>query len=222
MEWIQRKDITQYLIGSEFIDMSNPKIGIIAQYCMERALNSIATDKDAFPDPEAETARQCFLLVRDEIKHSHDVKSNKVTFKASDVLSQKEGICFAKANLLCALLRQCGIPAGIGYQYLRLDGTMNTSLILHALNYVYLEYAGGWFRIDARGNSDGSNETEIIDSQFVIGEEKLAFAVHPEMGECDIPFVYASHDRVVLGKFARFDNLNELWDNLPDKLSGIE
>lgn len=222
MEWIQRQEGEEYLRASAYIDTTNPKVGIIAQYCMERAINAINTgDKDAIPEPEAETARQAFLLVRDEIKHSHDVNSEAVPFRASDVLTQKEGLCYAKANLLCAILRQCGIPAGIGYQYLRLDGTENTPLVLHAVNFIHLDYAGGWMRVDARGNKTIEGG-ECVNALFSIGQEKMAFKVDPEIGECDLPFIYASHDRTVIAKYTRYDNLSQLWADLPDKLSGKE
>lgn len=216
MDWIQRKDSSAYLEASEFIDFQNPKVQIIAQYCMERALHEAQVNpKGVLMDPEAETARQCYLLVRDEIKHSHDIDSDKVTFKASSVLSEKEGLCFAKANLLAALLRACGIPAGIGYQYLRLD-TPESPLILHALNFIWLEAANGWFRVDARGNRDD------IKAEFSYGEEKLAFKVDPGIGECDLPFIFASHDKAVVAKFKIHETLDELWNDLPDKLSGNE
>ena len=218
MEFKQRhSDFNKYLEASEYINKDDPKVKIIAQYCYERALDAVnKQDPEAYYDPEIEIARQCFLLVRDEIKHSHDIGSDKVVLKASRVLEEKEGLCFAKANLLCALLRASGIPAGIGYQYLRLD-TPDSPLILHGLTFVYLE-AIGWIRLDARGNREDIHAEFSIDPS----DEKLAFKTDPGLGELDIPFIYAAHDKQVIMKYNRHDNLKDLWNDLPDKLSGNE
>lgn len=218
MEFKQRhSDFNKYLEASEYINKDDPKVKIIAQYCYERALDAVnKQDPEAYYDPEIEIARQCFLLVRDEIKHSHDIGSDKVVLKASRVLEEKEGLCFAKSNLLCALLRASGIPAGIGYQYLRLD-TPDSPLILHGLTFVYLE-AIGWIRLDARGNREDIHAEFSIDPS----DEKLAFKTDPGLGELDIPFIYAAHDKQVIMKYNRHDNLNDLWNDLPDKLSGSE
>jgi len=43
-----------------------------------------------------------------------------VTKSATEVSKQDVGICGAKANLFAAMLRACGIPAGICYQCLTL------------------------------------------------------------------------------------------------------
>lgn len=219
MKFQQKHELDEYLKESKYIDVTHPKTQIIATYCLERAKSAMERgDKDAYGDAEAEVCRQCYLLVRDEIKHSHDINSDKVTFKASDVLSAKEGICFAKANLLCALLRANGIPAGIGYQYLRLiENDENSPLILHAFNFVCLESAGGWVRLDARGNRGLE-----IRAEFSLEKEKMAFVTDPGLGEIDLPFIFASHDRAVVAKFLMHDNLTDLWKDLPDKLSGLE
>lgn len=246
MEWIQRQPAQKYLESSEYIDVEHPKVAIIARYCMERALHAAETgDKDVCLDPEAEVARQAYLLVRDEIAHSRDKRvsggagrlkslKEKVPFKASDVLSSKEGLCFAKANLLCAILRACGIPAGIGYQYLKENSEdPDSKLILHALNFIYLEAAGGWFRVDARGNRDKLVDEDgnvldggvnaFFDLEGQGSKESLAFEADYNLGECDLPFIFASHDKIVVAKYTRYcEDFNGLWNDLPDKLSGNE
>ena len=65
-------------------------------------------------------ARVAYEVVRDEITHSFDVHADVITAKASDVLKYGTGICHAKANLLAALLRSHGIPAGFRFQRLTL------------------------------------------------------------------------------------------------------
>lgn len=72
--------------------------------------------------------------MRDEISHSLDAQDRRGTVTASDALRKKTGICWAKANLLADLLRACGIPAGIGYQRLRLGDTPESGYCIHALH----------------------------------------------------------------------------------------
>jgi hypothetical protein len=67
-------------------------------------------------------ARRCFEWVRDEIKHTADYGLKPVTCAASEVLQEGSGYCYAKSHLLAAVLRANGIPAGLCYQRLSLDG----------------------------------------------------------------------------------------------------
>lgn len=127
-----------------------------------------------------------FEFVRDQIAHSWDIGSSRVTGRASEVLRHGEGICYAKSHLLAALLRGRGIPAGFGYQRLTLGETPDTGYCLHALNAVWLASVQRWVRVDARGNKPGVN------AQFSLSEERLAFAVRPELGEVDYGTVYAA------------------------------
>ncbi len=127
-----------------------------------------------------------FEFVRDQIAHSWDIGSRRVTGRASEVLRHGEGICYAKSHLLAALLRGRGIPAGFGYQRLTLGDTPETGYCLHALNAVWLASAQRWVRMDARGNKLG------VDAQFSLSAERLAFAVRPELGELDDGTVYAA------------------------------
>ncbi|TDQ36563.1 transglutaminase superfamily protein [Aureibacillus halotolerans] len=81
---------------------------------------------------DVEKAEAAFLFVRDNISHSWDIQGQVVTVTASEVLAAKEGICYAKANLLAALLRGEGIPTGFCYQRLRLFDTPDSAFCLHA------------------------------------------------------------------------------------------
>lgn len=80
-----------------------------------------------------------YEFVCDEIKRSWDVQDKRVTKSATEVLEQGVGICWAKANLLAAFLRACGIPAGICYQRLTLGDVPETGFCIHALNAVYIK-----------------------------------------------------------------------------------
>jgi transglutaminase-like putative cysteine protease len=95
-----------YLIETDLINYSHPSIKAKADEISQNAAN------------EVEFAHQAFEFVRDEVYHSWDIQSPRVTIRASDVLKYKEGICYAKSLLLCALLRNKGIPTGFCYQRL--------------------------------------------------------------------------------------------------------
>jgi transglutaminase-like putative cysteine protease len=141
---------------------------------------------------ETEIARSTFEFVRDQVAHSWDIGSRRVTAKASDTLTCREGICYAKSHLLAALLRCQGIPSGICYQRLTFGDTPETGYSIHALNTVYLASLQKWIRLDARGNKQG------VDAQFSTGKERLAFPVRQEEGECDYWQNYAEpHPKIV-------------------------
>jgi hypothetical protein len=205
----------KYLCTSEAIDFTDPKIRFAAAFLMDRMMREInENQKDILPDPEMQLTLLTYEYVRDHIGHSWDICSPEVTWKASDVLSHKHGLCYAKSHLLAALLRANGIPAGMCYQYLRLDGTEKTDLVLHGLNAVYFASVGRWIRLDARGNKPG------VLAEFSIDNEKLAFILQPGLGETDIPFIYSAPDRLVLSALQKYDGLRELMAHLPSKLIG--
>jgi len=127
-----------------------------------------------------ERARRAYEFVRDEVSHSFDIQSSRVTKNATAVLEYREGICYAKSHLLAALLRAVGIPSGLTYQRLKLGDTPggDATFSVHALNTIYIEDLTTWIRVDARGNKPG------INAQFSTGEERLAFSVAKD-GEVD-------------------------------------
>ncbi|MDQ2687967.1 MAG: transglutaminase family protein [Armatimonadota bacterium] len=134
---------------------------------------------------ECEIVQALYEFVRDQVAHSWDIQSRRVTARASDVLRHREGICYAKSHLLAALLRTVNIPCGLCYQKLTLGDTPETGYCLHALNAVYLSDTQRWIRLDARGNKPG------IDAQFSLTEERLAFSIREQMGERDYAEIYA-------------------------------
>jgi len=79
---------------------------------------------------DIEKTKIAFEFVRDEIDHSWDIL---VTCNASDVLANKQGICYAKSHLLAAILRSQGIPTGFCYQRLMLFHTPEEGYCVHAL-----------------------------------------------------------------------------------------
>src|SRR5699024_119552 len=102
---------------------------------------------------------------------------------ASETLSEKDGICFAKSHLLAALLRGMDIPSGFCYQKVTRKGTIESGYALHGLNAVYVKDFG-WFRLDPRGNKPG------ISSSYSTAIEDLAYPIREDMHEIDYPMVY--------------------------------
>ncbi|MBL4799754.1 MAG: transglutaminase family protein [Oleispira sp.] len=158
-------------------------------------------------DSEEAIVKACFEFVRDEIKHSWDYQINPVTCKASEVLMQGTGYCYAKSHLLAALLRANKIPAGLCYQRLTISGDQ-APFCLHGLNAVYLK-DHGWYRIDPRGNKEGVN------AEFCPPKEQLAFPLLTK-GEADLPEIWAEPLAVVVDALTQYSDFLEVANNLPD------
>ena len=173
-ELIIKDTIEEYLSVSKYMNWNDDSI-----------LSKTYEFKEKYAD-EISLIKAIYEFVRDEIKHSWDVQDVRVTKSATEVLEQDVGICWAKANLLAALLRACGIPVGICYQRLTLGDVPETGFCIHALNAVYIKSLNRWIRLDARGNKEG------VDAQFDLEQEKLAFPVRSDLGEADYGIVYAN------------------------------
>ncbi|MGB7346660.1 MAG: transglutaminase family protein [Pirellulaceae bacterium] len=182
-----------YLHACDVIDCDDPAIKACAAKLKHDTLES--------------TVGECFRFVRDEIFHSKDHQQNPVTYRASDVLAHRTGYCYAKSHLLAALLRVNGVPAGLCYQRLTIDGEAGP-FSLHGLNAVFLTDRG-WYRIDPRGNREG------IDAQFDPPHERLAFPIQ-RPGEIDFPGIYVRPLPIV----GRCLTMHKTWDavarSLPD------
>ncbi len=199
---LEHNDIREYLKPSELLDFDT-----------NEALRATADWLKDGTDSEIELVKKSFEYVRDQIDHSADINGHIVTCKASEVLREKQGICYAKAHLLAALLRYMEIPTGFCYQKLILDDEMAPYLIIHGLNAVYLKEMDKWIRLDARGNKPGVN------AQFSIYEEKLAFKVRKDKGEIDIPIIFSCPDRNVVNTLLKYYKVEEPFSNLPTELA---
>lgn len=194
-------DLNSYLQSSPLIDLHDP---LLIQKAHE--LFEGVTD-------ETQKIRIAFEFVRDQIPHSWDIKSHRVTRNSHEVLLYREGICYAKSMLLAALLRSQGIPTGFCVQRVTLGETDESGYCLHALNAVYISSAGRWHRIDARGNS-GS-----INAQFCLDHEQLAFPIREEYGEVDYPQIYAELPSVLVKTLEENDDCFEMYlHGLPSEL----
>jgi len=192
--------LEDYLAELEEVDYSHPLIKSKAAELFFTAGN------------ELETIQIGYEFVRDQIAHSIDIESTRVTRTASEVLSYKEGICYAKSNLLTALLRGQGIQTGFCYQLLTLGDTPDTGYCIHALNAVYLQSRQCWIRLDARGNKPG------VDAQFSTDEEKLAFPVRKEFGEVDYPVIYIKPNANTMDVLKRYSDCQQMYQCLPMQL----
>jgi len=161
---------------------------------------------------EIETVRTAYEAVRDRFPHSYDISAQEVSRSASDVLRNGHGICFAKAHLLAATLRACGIPAGFCYQRLLLDDTDPSRTCVHGFNAIWLRDRGRWHRLDARGNKPG------IEPEFDLSCERLAYRVRPRLGEHDYHEIYAAPPRCVTAALSRSSAVVELNSRLPPDL----
>jgi transglutaminase-like putative cysteine protease len=187
--------MNKYLSHSKYIDFDHPLVSGKAA-----ALAKTASS-------EVELAKSCFEFVRDEIQHSWDYKRNPVTCKASDVLINGTGYCYAKSHLLAALLRANGIPSGLCYQRLSV-GDSGAPYCLHGLNAVFLT-GYGWYRIDARGNKLG------VSAEFCPPIESLAFPIR-EHQERDLPEIWPEPLPIVISTLEQFTDVAEVHANLPD------
>ncbi len=162
---------------------------------------------------DEEQAKIAFEYVRDEIHHSFDLDSDIITISASEALTHKEGICFAKSHLLAALLRGMGIPTGFCYQRVTRKGSPESGYALHGLNAVYLPSRKVWFRLDPRGNKPG------VDSQFSMTPEKLAYPIREEMGEVDYPNVFSKPLQEVIASMRDSRDCHQLFTKRPETLT---
>ncbi|MEV7390400.1 MULTISPECIES: transglutaminase domain-containing protein [unclassified Streptomyces] len=197
MEPIQNTaDLSAYLAADEAIDHHHPVV-------REAAARLAAEVADSYAYAQA-----AYEFVRDVIPHSQDSGDLRVTWRASDVLERRTGICHAKAHALAALLRAEDIPTALCYQRLLHDDGGGHAV--HGL--VAVRFNGAWHRQDPRGNKPG------VDARFSLDGERLAFVPDPESSEMDYPVLYAEPHPVVLGVLKAAPDRPYLWKTLPTAL----
>lgn len=184
-----------YLAASEHIDWQHATI-----------LDAAERITVGLDDP-VQIAESCFIWVRDNIRHSGDHQDDTITCRASDVLRERTGYCFAKSHLLAALLRAKQIPAGLCYQRLSRDDN-GPPFCLHGLTAVLLP-DHGWYRVDPRGNKPG------VKAEFMPPTEQLAFSLNIP-GEADLPEIWAEPLPIVVESLLNSSSHREAWENLPD------
>ncbi|MFF4575407.1 transglutaminase domain-containing protein [Streptomyces sp. NPDC001410] len=197
MELIQNTaDLSAYLAADEVIDHHHPVVRETAARLAEGIADSYAY------------ARAAYEFVRDTIPHSADADDPRVTWRASDVLERRTGICCAKAHALAALLRAEDIPTALCYQRLMHDD--GSGHAVHGL--VAVRFHGAWHRQDPRGNKAG------VGAQFSLEGEQLAWIPDPASNEVDYPALYAEPHPAVLSALKAAPDRSALWKTLPSTL----
>ncbi|WP_445525921.1 transglutaminase-like domain-containing protein [Streptomyces cyslabdanicus] len=197
MELIQHtSDLSAYLAADEAIDHQHPVVRETAARLAQGAADSY------------DYARVAYEFVRDAIPHSQDAGDPRVTWRASDVLRLRTGICYAKAHAVAALLRAEGIPTALCYQ--RLTRDEGGGHVVHGL--VAVRFNGAWHRQDPRGNKPG------VDARFSLTGERLAFVPDLKSNELDCPVLYAEPHPAVLAALTAAPDRPRLWKTLPAAL----
>ncbi len=193
-------ELGRYLEDTITIDWQTPEIMSTAR----DLLGSLET-------PEARI-RRLFEFVRDDIAHALDVSTGGRACRASEVLRERTGLCYAKSHLLASLLRYAGFPTGFCYVRL-VDGERPGRFVLHGFNAVHLTSKKSWIYLDARGNSLGV-ETECRFS----APWSLAHWPDDEAGECFLPFIYKRPGKRIIDLLERAPDFEAVRRNLPDAL----
>ncbi|MFF9180408.1 transglutaminase domain-containing protein [Streptomyces misionensis] len=197
MQLIQETaDLSAYLAADEAIDHQHPVVRETAA-----RLAADAADSHAY-------ARLAYEFVRDAVPHSADTGDPRVTWRASDVLARRTGICHAKAHALAALLRAEDIPTALCYQRLLDDD--GDGHVVHGL--VAVRFHGAWHRQDPRGGKPG------VDAGFSLGAERLAWIPDAARGELDHPVLYAAPHPAVLDALRTAPDREALGRALPSTL----
>ncbi|WP_256106485.1 transglutaminase domain-containing protein [Streptomyces sp. ODS05-4] len=189
----QDPDLSAYLAADEVIDHDHAQV--------RRVVNRLAI---RHPDVY-EYAEAAFNFVRDEIPHSMDTGDPRVTWRASDAIARRTGICYAKAHALAALLRARSIPTALCYQGFP---------VIHGLVAVRLPGREDWIRQDPRGGEAGRA------ARFDGEREHLAFTTRPEAGERDYLELYAAPHPAVLHALRTARDRAHLETLLPQSLKG--
>lgn len=197
----ESSNISDYLKSSKYINYEDPAVRETAKSIIKNCRT------------KEEKVKCLYEFVRDEIGHSWDIQNRKVTISASEVLEYQHGLCYAKSNLLAALLRSQGIPTGICYQRITLGDTPDTGYVIHALNAVYFEEINKWIRLDARGNKEG------VKAQFSMEKEQLAFPIRKEYGETDYEVIYTHPAAITMTSLENSTDVLEFYQHhLPTQL----
>jgi transglutaminase-like putative cysteine protease len=219
----ENRPYEDFLAAREPVNCLDPRVAFVAEHLIGRVaaqLERMDQQGQPFIDPEALLVRLTYEYVRDKIADAVPETHSQLTFRASEVLNEKQGTDYGKANLLAALLRRNGIPTGFAYQYRRESQT--GPLILHALNAVYLESLGVWIRLDATFQpATGQSPLELDpESLTPLYPDAWVRPVRPELGEDDLPVIYAEPDSQLPDLFSKAASLQDLWDRRPTRPGG--
>lgn len=193
-------DLGRYLEDTITIDWQSPVVTARAKALL-----------DGRTDPR-ERVRALFEFVRDGIDHSLDVPTQAQTCRASEVLVEGTGLCYAKSHLLAGLLRYAGYPTG--FCYVRcVDPDRPGRFVLHGFNAAYWVASEDWIYLDARGERDGVSTECRFEPPW-----SLAHWPDPQQGEAFLPFIYRRPGKRVIDLLERAPSFEAVCRNLPDAL----
>lgn len=197
MELIMKDQLENYLSPSEFIQSDHP---LVAKF--------VADNTDPSDSP-SQKAIKLFHAVRDQIKYDPDTFSIKREFYYPAVtLHKKASTCVPKAALLCAVLRNAGVPCKMGYADVTnhiispkildlLNG--NKVFYMHGFCRLYLNYR--WIKVTPTFNKELCEKMRVAPLEFD-GENDCLFQQYNSEGNKlmeyityydefeDIPFDY--------------------------------
>ena len=195
----ERPDPDDYLRCDDIIDYDDPLVEETAEQITEGLRDNISR------------AQAIYEFVRDHILHSFHIDATSITIKASEVLEKGHGTCYSQAHLLAALMRAAGIPCGLCYQVRKDEDDPEGRLVVHGYNAVYIGEIGKWVRLDA------SRSIEEYDFSFDFEKEASELEVDTTAGEYDDPVVYINPSKTILKTLGKYDSIEDLKGNLPDK-----
>ncbi len=217
----ENRPYEDYLQAKSPVNRDEARVSFVAEHLMGRVATLLeSSEADSWLDPETALVKLTYEYVRDKIADSTPENSTKLTWRASDVLNEHEGTCYAKANLMAALLRRNGIPTGFAYQYRREPA--ESPLVLQALNAVYVESLGGWLRLDASFVPESTEHSPlaVLPADFaLVDQDALVRPVRPELGEDDLPIIYAEPDQQLKTLVKQADSLADFWASRPNRLT---
>ena len=194
-------ELGRYLEDTITIDWQTPDVMSTARMLL-----------DALEEPEARI-RRLFTFVRDEIADSLDTPTAARTCRASEVLRERTGLCYARSHLLAALLRFAGFPAGFCYARWR-DDDRPGRFVLHGFNAVYLAAKKDWVHLDLGCGSGGMRTECRLSAPW-----SLARWPDAEAGEAFLPFIYKRPGKRIIDLFERAPDFEAVRRNLPDALT---
>lgn len=193
-------ELGRYLEDTITIDWQTPAMMATAKQLLESRT-----------EPE-DRVRCLFDFVRDEIDHSLDVETEAQTCRASDVLQERTGLCYAKSHLLAGLLRYAGFPTGFCYVR-KLDGEGSARFVLHGFNAVYWTSIASWIYLDARGNREGVDTECRFEAPW-----SLAYWPDSQAGERFLPSIYKRPGKRIIDLLERAPSFESMRRNLPDSI----
>jgi transglutaminase-like putative cysteine protease len=193
-------DLGRYLEDTITIDWQTPSV-------MEQARATLA----GCETPEERVAA-LFRFVRDEIRNSLDHADPIATCSASQVLSERTGLDFAKSHLLAGLLRFAGYPTGFCYLR-RVDETRSGRFVLHGFNAVYWTSSDRWIFLDASGPGSGDPNEARFEPPW-----RLSYAPDVSRGETFLPTIFRRPAKRIIDLLERAPDFESIRRHLPDAL----